>query len=148
MRKLIALGLVLLGFTVALSVSNRKGRAADNEAEIRQALQRWAKEFRTHDVDGIMAMYEPDVVAYDILAALQYVGKDAYRKDYIEFLAQFDGPVDVEFRDSKVTVGDTVGFVYTLEHFSGKMKNGEPLDLWGRCTSGFRKINGKWMDVH
>jgi len=51
-----------------------------------------------------MANYAPGdaVVAYDVVAPLQYKGKDAYRKDYLEFLAQYDGPIQLEFRDMRV----------------------------------------------
>ena len=147
MRRGIALGLLILGSGFALADAEKSG-GATNEAEIRQALDRWAKAFRAHDVNGVMSMYAPDVVAYDFVTPLQYVGRDAYRKDYEEFLALFDGPIEVEFRDMKVVAGADVGFVHTLEHLSGTMKNGQKIDFWGRCTSGFRKINGKWLDTH
>ena len=146
MKLLVALAVIVVA--VGAVVSMQKRRNTNDEAEIRQAWERWAKAFRAHDIDGIMSMYSPEVVAYDFVPPLQYVGKDAYRKDYEEFVAQFDGPVDVEFRDMKIVVGGDVAYIYALEHFTGKMKNGQNLDLWGRCTSGFRKINGKWLDTH
>jgi len=52
-----------------------------------------------------MSMYASDVVACDIVPALQYVGDEAYRKDYAQFFAQYDGPIEVEFRDVKIFVG-------------------------------------------
>jgi ketosteroid isomerase-like protein len=48
----------------------------------------------------------------------------------------------------KDAAGDKVGYAYTLEHMSGKQKNGQAVDFWGRCTSGFQKINGKRLDMH
>ena len=71
-----------------------------NEAEIKALYDRWAKAFEARDIDGIMSVYAPgdSVVGYDIAPPLQYKGKDAYRKDYIEFLDQFDGPLHVEYR--------------------------------------------------
>jgi uncharacterized protein (TIGR02246 family) len=146
MKMLIALAIVVLAVGVVLSM--HKSRNTNDEAEIRQSWERWAKAFRAHDIDGIMSMYSSDVVAYDFVPPLQYVGKDAYRKDYEEFLAQFVGPIDVEFRDLKVVAGGGVAYVYALEHFSGTLKSGQKFDLWGRCTSGFRKVNGKWLDAH
>jgi ketosteroid isomerase-like protein len=125
-----------------------KGAAETSEAAIRQAYNDWAKAFHSHDINGIMSMYAPGVVAYDFVSPLQYVGKEAYRKDYEEFLNQFEGPIEVEFRDMKVVAGGDVGFVYALEHISGTMKNGQKIDFWGRCTSGFEKISGKWLDTH
>jgi len=124
--------------------------ANKNEAEIRAVYDQWAKAFKAHDLDGIMALYAPGdaVVAYDVVPPLQYVGKDAYRKDYADFLAMYEGPIEVEYRDERVVAGDDVAFVLALERLSGTMKNGQKIDLWLRATSGLRKINGKWLIVH
>jgi len=124
--------------------------AAKSEAEIRDLYDRWAKAFRAHDLDGIMSVYAPGdtVISYDIVAPLQYVGRDAYRKDYEEFLAQYDGPIEIEYRDMRIVSGSDVAFLHALERMSGKLKNGQKSDLWVRATSGLRKINGKWFIVH
>ena len=121
-----------------------------NEAAIRKLYDDWAKAFRVHDLDAIMAFYAPgdEVVAYDVVPPLQYRGKEAYRKDYVEFLSQYNGPIEVEYRDLRVVAGEDVGFIHCLERFSGTLKNGEKSDLWIRATSGVRKINGKWLIVH
>ena len=128
----------------------RASAAANNEAEIRQLLDRWAKAFRARDVTGIMSVYAPgnSVVAYDIVPPLQYVGYDAYRKDYEEFLAQYDGPIDLEFRELRVVAGDDVAFIHSLERISGTLKNGQKSEMWIRATSGLRKISGRWLIVH
>jgi len=43
--------------------------------------------------------------------------KEAYRKDYLEFLAQYDGPIHVEYRDMRIVNSGDVGFVHALEQF-------------------------------
>jgi hypothetical protein len=45
----------------------------EDESEIRALLDRWAKAFQSHDIDGIMSNYAPAdaVVAYDIVPPLQ-----------------------------------------------------------------------------
>ena len=122
----------------------------NDEAEIRALLDRWAKAFEGHDIDGIMSNYAPGdaVVAYDIAPPLQYKGKEAYRKDYLEFLAQYDGPIHVEYRDMRILSSGDVGFVHALERFTGKLKNGQQSDIWLRYTGGLRKMNGHWLIVH
>ena len=87
-------------------------------------------------------------MAYDIVPPLQYVGKQAYRKDYAQFLAQYDGPIEVEFREVKIFVGNDVAFAYCLERLNGTLKSGQKSDVWVRVTSGFQKIKGKWLDIH
>jgi ketosteroid isomerase-like protein len=97
-----------------------------------------------------MALYAPgdDVVAYDVVPPLQLKGKDTYRKDYVEFLAQNDGPIHVEFRDMRILCSGDVGFVHALARFSGKLKGGQQSDMWLRTTSGLRKMDGTWLIVH
>jgi len=35
-----------------------------------------------------------------------------------------------------------------LEHLTGTMASGQPVDLWMRDTTGLRKVDGKWLDFH
>jgi uncharacterized protein (TIGR02246 family) len=121
-----------------------------DEAQIRELYDNWAKAFRAHDVEGIMAVYAPGktLVAYDVVPPLQYVGREAYRKDYEEFLAQYQGPIEVEYRDLRIIADDRVAFVHALERMSGTLKNGQKLDFWLRATSGLQKIHSKWLIVH
>lgn len=132
------------------STRTAKNHKPKNEAEIRELYDRWAKAFRAHDLDGIMSVYASGdaLVAYDIVAPLQYAGKETYRKDYAEFLSQYEGPIEIEYRDLRIVAGDDVAFLHTLERMSGTLKNGQKSELWVRATSGLRKINGKWLIVH
>lgn len=122
--------------------------SAKSELEIRQVLDRWTKSFGSRDLDGIMSMYAQDVVAYDIGGPpLEYVGKDAYRKDYQDFLAQYDGPIEVEMRDLHITASGGLALVNSLEQFTGTIK-GQKTTMWLRATSCFKKTGGVWLDIH
>lgn len=132
------------------ALGQKSSPPSKNEVEIKALYDRWAKAFEARDIDGIMAVYAPgdDVIAYDVVPPLQYRGKDAYRKDYLEFLSQYDGAIHVEYLDMRIISSGDVGFIHALERFTGKLKNGQPSDLWLRATSGVRKINGKWLIIH
>jgi ketosteroid isomerase-like protein len=78
---------------------------------------------------------------------LQTLGKDTYSKNYKQLLSQYEGPVEVEYRDLHITAAEDVGFANGLERFSGTIK-GQKSTMWARFTSGFRKTNGVWLDVH
>jgi len=123
---------------------------ANNEAEVRQLLDRWAKAFHAKDLNGIMSIYEPGqaLVSYDIVPPLQYTGFEAYKKDYREFLDQFQGPIDVEYRDLNIIAGDTVAFSRGLERMTGTLKNGQKFDAWVRFTEGYRRTSGHWLAIH
>jgi ketosteroid isomerase-like protein len=149
MKKFVAFSVLALA-CVSLLWIPRAHTAANDEAEIRQLLDRWTKAFRSRDLKGIMSIYEPGqiLVAYDIVPPLQYTGFDAYKKDYQEFLDQFQGAMDIEVRDLSIIVGDTVAFSRGLERMSGTLKNGEKFDAWVRFTECYRKINGHWLAIH
>jgi uncharacterized protein (TIGR02246 family) len=122
----------------------------NDEAEIRQLLDRWAVAARNKDLAGIMSLYEPgeELVAYDIVPPLQYTGYEAYKKDYQEFLDQFQSGIEVEYRGLKIVTGDNVAFSRGLERMSGTLKGGEKFDTWVRFTECYRKHNGHWLAIH
>lgn len=97
-----------------------------------------------------MSIYEPGqgLVAFDIVPPLQYTGFEAYKKDYQELLAQFQGAIDVEFRDLSILAGDKVAFSRGLERISGTLTNGQKFDVWLRFTECCRKTNGRWLAIH
>ena len=151
--RVFVLPLAVLVLTIAGSQaqsSGHKSSANNNESEIKALYDNWAKAFEARDIDGIMSVYAPGdaVIAYDIVAPLQYKGKDAYRKDYLDFLSQYDGPIHVEYRDMRILSSGDLGIIHAIERMTGKLKSGQPSDLWLRATSAVQKINGKWLIVH
>jgi uncharacterized protein (TIGR02246 family) len=142
--------LVLLAAQAQPQSSSHNSSANNNESEIKALYDNWAKAFEARDINGIMAVYAPGdkLIAYDVVPPLQYKGKDAYRKDYLEFLSQYDGPIHVEYRDMGILSSGDLGVIHALERFTGKLKNGQRSDLWLRATSAVQKINGKWLIVH
>ena len=149
MKKLFAL--LTLAMVCAVLLCVPKGRtAAKDEAEIRQLLDRWAKAMHARDLDGIMSIYEPGpgLVAYDVVAPLQYKGFDAYKKDYQEFIGQFQGPIDVSYPDVEIMAGDSVAFSHGLERMTGTLKGGDKFDAYVRFTECYRKTNGRWLAIH
>lgn len=124
--------------------------AARSEAQVRQLLTRWETAFRAGNVDSIMAVYASgsELTAFDIVPPLRKVGRDAYRKNYEQFFAMYEGPVNVELRDLRIVTGGNVAFIHTLERMSGTLKGGGKSATWLRVTSGLRRIHGKWLIVH
>ena len=116
--------------------------------EIRGWLDRWTKAFGAKDVDAIMALYTDDVIAYDVVPPLQYVGKAEYRTDYLQFLSQYADNVKVEVRDLHVGANGDLGYAAGLELLSGTLKSGQKSEVWVRFTSLFRKSGGRWLDFH
>lgn len=119
-----------------------------NEAQIRQLIEDKNEAVRAKNIDGATISYAPDVLSFDVVNALQYVGADAIRKRLKEWFAQFEGPIGFEIRDLSITAGDEVAFSHSLDHVSATTTSGVTLDMWWRETACYRKIDGKWLTTH
>lgn len=139
--------LVCFALTLLAAHSQSAPPAAD-EAGVRQWLDSFTKAFNARDRNAIMALYAPDVVAYDVVPPLQYTGSEAYGKDWDTFFAQFKGPLTMEVQDLHIQVSGDLAMMEALEQVSGTMTNGQPMNMWIRDTTGLRKVNGKWLDFH
>jgi ketosteroid isomerase-like protein len=95
-----------------------------------------------------MSLYAPEVVTFDIVPPLRYLGTDALRKLWEEVFLVYQGPIDYEMHDLSITVGDDVAFSHSLNRISGTLNTGLKTDLWLRWTACWRSINGQWLIVH
>ena len=63
MRRILAQWLIVLALLAAATVH---AAANQTEMEAKQLIARWEAAFKAHDLDAIMALYAPDVLAYDV----------------------------------------------------------------------------------
>jgi uncharacterized protein (TIGR02246 family) len=153
MKQSILLAFILMALASVTADAQTKNAASptgDNAAteEIRGWIDHWRKALSAKDVDRVMELYTDDVVAYDVVPPLQYVGKAAYRADYKQFFSQYDSDLRVETRDLQVGASGEFGYATGLQMISGMLKHGQKAGIWVRFTSLYRKVNGKWLDFH
>lgn len=122
-------------------------RAAD-EADIRRRIDKLVEAIRAMDLEGVMSIYAPDIVSFDIEPPLQSVGAEAKRRNWAKVFATFQRPLGYEIRDLTITVGDDVAFGHSFNRIRGTLKNGNRGGFWLRSTTCFRKIDGEWLIVH
>jgi uncharacterized protein (TIGR02246 family) len=147
---------LILGVAAVASVTANGQRESPSAAsgdvaaaqEIRGWIDQWRKAVNAKDVDRVMALYTDDVVAYDVVPPLQYVGKAAYRADYQQFFSQYDSDLHVETRDLQVGASGELAYATGLQMISGTLKHGGKSGAWVRFTSLYRKVGGKWVDFH
>jgi ketosteroid isomerase-like protein len=117
-------------------------RAID-EADTRRRIDHCAKALHAMDLEGVMAIYAPDIVS-----PLRHVGAEAKRQQWVDAFGMYQPPLGYEFRDVTVTVGDDVAFCHSLNRVSGTLQNGQRSEFWVRWTACFRKIDGNWLIAH
>ena len=116
--------------------------------EIERAIEDYVEALRARDIDGVMSIYAPELVAFDLVPPLKYVGAEVYRNHWLEGWALLQGPMGYEVHDLDITVGDDVAFTRSLNRSSATLNTGQKAEFWLRWTTCLRKINGKWQIVH
>jgi ketosteroid isomerase-like protein len=126
------------------------GTNSSDEAQIRALEQSFSDGVKAKDVDKIMANYQPgeELVVFDLVPPREYVGWEAYKKDWQRFLDTFDGPITFEIHDLSIKTDGDMAYSYSFQHVAGKMKDGKTSDDTVRVTDVYRKTSGKWLIVH
>ena len=119
------------------------------EALIRQRVEDVAKALRAKDIEGVMSLYAPNLVSFDIVPPLRYVGADNKRRAWQEAFAAYPGPFAYEVHDLNVTThGEELAFVHSLNHVNATLASGQITEMWLRWTACLRRIDGDWLVVH
>ena len=121
---------------------------ATDEADIRERIDKLVEAIRAMDLEGVMSMFTPDVVSFDIEPPLQHVGAAAKRKNWANAFSAYQRPLGYEIRDLTIAIGDDVAVGHSLNRISGTLKNGKRNDVWVRWTGCLRKIDGNWLIAH
>jgi len=121
---------------------------ATDEANIRQRINRWVEALRAMYREGVMSLYAPDIVSFDVVPPLRHVGVKAKEKNWAHLFVMYQHPLGYEIRDLTLTLGDDVTFGHSLNRVSRTLKNGNRTNFWLRWTACFRKIDGNWLIAH
>jgi uncharacterized protein (TIGR02246 family) len=119
-----------------------------NEAAIRELIDGFVKAIRAKDIDGVISVFAPEIVSFDLGPPLQHGGGETFMKRWQELFESYQNPIHYEVRDLSIAAGDDVAFSHSLNRVSGTMKNGQKTDRWLRWTACYRETNGKWLIVH
>jgi ketosteroid isomerase-like protein len=141
----IVAGLMVISLRTAASQTSGGNK---DEQEIRIIEDRFAAAVRAKDVDSIMKNYAPGAAlfVFDVTPPRQYVGFDAYKKDWQGFFAAFPGPVDkFEVQDLSIETDGKLAYSHSIQPLVITAKDGSKFSLTVRVTDGYRKINGKWL---
>lgn len=123
--------------------------AIDNELQIQRLMDNLAEAVRAKDAGRLIANYAPDVVAFDVIDPLQYVGADAVKERAEQWLANFeDGLVGYEISDLRISAGDDTAFCHSLNHIYAMRTDGNKIDMWWRATVCLSKTGDHWLITH
>ncbi len=118
-----------------------------NETEIRELIDNWAKAVRKRNIDAILAFHSDDFVMYDVPETFESVGLDAYRKTWDLFF-QYTKPGVFDIHKLKIIAGEEVAFAFGKMQCSDKSDGNDYIALDFRLTVGLKKVAGTWIIMH
>jgi ketosteroid isomerase-like protein len=69
---------------------------------------------RRHDISGILAHHEPDIVMFDVPPPLQSKGMDEYKKTWDLFFAYHKPSQAFDIEELAITAGEDVAFAAAI----------------------------------
>jgi ketosteroid isomerase-like protein len=122
-------------------------QASTDEAQIRGLIASLHQAHHDKDAAAIAAAYEPDADLFTLAPPLAYRGVDLKEKQ--AWLDTWDGPIEIESRDLKVTVSGDSAFAYGFVQMKGTPKMaGREISFWMRLTVYLHHEAGAWRIVH
>ena len=121
--------------------------ASAAEKEVRAVLDSYMDAIRATDVDRIVQHYAPDIVSYDAIAKLEFVGREAYTEHWRACMEMCEHMV-FEPQPATIAASGDVAFAYSLARCGGIGPDGKEHMGWMRGTQALRKVNGRWLIVH
>lgn len=149
MKVAVATMLCIISVAMPIQPANADSKGGD-EAKIKMLGGKLAAAVNAKNINAIMSVYVPNetLFVFDVVPPRQYVGAQAYRKDWIDFLAMFKGSVQLQISDLSVQTDDNMGWSHSIQRVSGTGAKGQPIDVTVRVTDVYRKIKGNWLIVH
>lgn len=109
------------------------------------AKARWDKDVRT-----MAAPYESEAALFTLAPPLVHHGMDPVGTQ--AWLDTWDGPIEIEPRDMKVSVDGDLAFCYGYMRLSGQKKGSanqnHTVNFWMRETLCLRRDGDRWRIVH
>src|SRR5262245_14172963 len=126
-----------------------------SEHEVRALLDSRVEACRKKDIDALMSLYSPDIVYFDVVPPLQFVGPDAVRPNFVRWFDEYEGPIGLETHYLDVAVSGDVAFAHMLHLDTGTVPtdadSAEPApvrSLWLRATVCLQRSADKWLITH
>ena len=120
------------------------------EGEIRALIERWAEAVRRHDLEGILANHDRDIVMFDVPPPLQSRGMNEYKKTWDLFFKYHQPSQAFDVKEMTITAGQDVAFAVAIMRCGSATKTASATEegFLFRLTVGLRLVDGAWRVVH
>jgi ketosteroid isomerase-like protein len=131
-----------------VAVPGMEETMASTEPEVRALLDDQSEAMRTKDIDRLMSLYSSDIVYFDTVPPLQFVGSAALRRRFLQWFDSWKTSIGMERRDLRIVASGDIAVAHWLSRASGTLKTGDEVGSWVRATSCCQRSNHRWLISH
>ena len=117
-------------------------------SEVETLLARQRDAIEAKDLDGLMSLYAADVVYFDVVPPLQYVGAAALRGRFTTWFAGYRSALTMEIRQLDIAACADMAVAHWLSKVAGTLQNGQEAGAWVRATSCFARTGDALLIIH
>jgi ketosteroid isomerase-like protein len=117
-------------------------------SEIRALFDGQSAAIRAKDVDRLMSFYADDIVYFDVVPPLRYVGAAALRGRFETWFGGYEGVIDVDTSDLAVLAGEDLAVTHWFNRIRGGLRTGREVGSWVRATSSWHRRGDRWLITH
>lgn len=118
------------------------------QAELARFLNDQREAMQAKDIDRLMSHYSRDVVYFDVVPPLQFVGTFALRTRFTQWFESWEGPIAIEIRDLRIVASGDIAFAFRFSRAVGTLKGGPQVGSWVRATSCCERSGHGWLIAH
>lgn len=115
---------------------------------IKKIIENRVSAVKNRDVEHQIKHFSNDVISYDVVGQLKFIGASAIKKRLNEWISTLDEIIDFEITDVKITSSFDIAFCSSLNHINAKNISGNKLDMYWRETTCYKKTDGIWKITH
>jgi ketosteroid isomerase-like protein len=146
--------IILMGAAATLACGSRvadpttEAAMASTQSEVRALLDRRSEAIRAKDIERLMSVYAPDVVYFDLVPPLKYVGAAALRARFTEWFERWSSAIGQEVRDLNISASGEIAAAHMLIRATGTLKTGQDVGFWVRASDCCRRSSNGWVVTH
>jgi ketosteroid isomerase-like protein len=118
------------------------------QLEVKALIDRRSDAIRAKDIDRLLAVYSPDIVYFDLVPPLRYVGITALRGRFLDWFEGWQSSIRQDVRDIQVVASGEVAAAHMLIQAGGTRKDGQEVGFWVRASNAFRLSDRGWLITH
>jgi ketosteroid isomerase-like protein len=117
-------------------------------SEVGTLFDSQSEAIRMKDLDRLMSFYSPDIIYFDVVPPLQYVGSAALRGRFAQWFNGYQGLIDLQVRDLTIWASEGAAVACWISRAGGTLKNGHEVGSWVRATSCCHRSTQGWLIAH